>query len=190
MSARVRTALIAVSLVASMTFLAACAPEPTDGETPNAQTPSASAEPTATDLTDEILDDVPEVEYVATSPAAATSKLAGSTFEFASIQSTDTSAVFVFRIIGSDPASGDVSDLNPRGWDRFPVLATPTHDIRPVIYDRGEEWAALNNPLLHLDAGETTGAQAILYPPIPDGVDEVTVTSSWFDEVTIPVTRD
>lgn len=141
----------------------------------------ASAGPTADFLT------LPDDKPLATTPARDGSSYSGATFSILRVEADERSTLVVWSATHPRTLSAG-SDFDVRDWRSFPVLTTrsrtyavltyetPTGDTQCVCVDMRAVRAEPN-------------PQGALYPPLPQGTTSVTLTSPWFHDVTVPVSR-
>ncbi|WP_404352954.1 hypothetical protein LG324_08665 [Phycicoccus jejuensis] len=192
MTRRPLAALAGATLVAAV--LGGCTddPAPTDPSPSGTGTasggPSASASPTPQDRSAAVVDGAAPLAEIATTKAKASSSFEGATFGFYRLTRSDSSTLLVWRVTGGD-GSSSARDANIRFWEKYPVMVTGGKKYSVVTFDKQNDgWSALSDPALRLSQGVESPPVSALYPPLPAGTTEVTLTSPWFDDVTVPVT--
>ena len=187
-------AAIAATAVAA-TVLGGCTfspgtPDPTASKSASGApggSPSASASPTAQDQSSAVVGGAAPLTQIATTPAKASSSYRGATFGFYRLTRSDTSTLLVWRVTGATGASS--RDSNVRFWEKYPVMVAGGKKYSVITFDKQDDgWSALSDPALRLTQGVETPPISALYPPLPAGTTEVTLTSPWFADVKVPVT--
>ena len=147
-----------------------------------AKTPTpAEAGPPATFFTD--LDREP----IATTRAREDSSYSGATFSIVSLETDARSTVLVWS--ATHPRTLEAGrDFDVTKWQSFPVITTPTTLVRPLTYTPpGGTRRCVCTDLRAMRADPNP--QGALYPPLPKSIVSVTLTSPWFEPVTVPVTH-
>ncbi|QKE85402.1 hypothetical protein [Arthrobacter sp. NEB 688] len=192
MTRRSLALLAGAALVA--TVLGGCTddPPPTD-PSPSASGsasggPSASASATPQDRSAAVVGGAAPLTEIATTKARASSSFEGATFGFYRLTRSDSSTLLVWRVTGGDGASSP-RDANIRFWEKYPVMVAGGKKYSVVTFDKQDDgWSALSDPALRLSQGLESPPISALYPPLPAGTTEVTLTSPWFADVKVPVT--
>ena len=195
MTRQLLTAIAGAALAA--TVLGGCSFEPgtpdptTSGSASGAPggSPSASASPTPQDQSSAVVGAAAPLTEIATTRARPDSSYAGATFTIYRLTRTDASTLLVWRVTGGTGNSNS-NDANVRAWENYPLMVTGGKKYAVITFDKQQDgWAAVSNPALKVDAGQEAPPQSALYPPLPAGTTEVTLTGPWFADVKVPVTE-
>lgn len=182
---RSAAAVVGAALVAAA--LAGCtsaqAPDPTPSVSLTlAKSPTpTSAGPTAPFL------DPPDEQALATTPARDDSSYSGATFTILRVESDARSTLVVWSATHPRTLSAG-SDFDVTLWRNFPVLTTRTQTFSVLTYETPTGGTACVCVDMRGMRAEQN-PQGALYPPLPAGTSSVTLTSPWFDDVTVPVTQ-
>ena len=194
MTRRLLAALAGAALAA--TLLGACSFDPgtPDHTAPGSASgtagasPAVSASPTPQDQSAAVVGAAAPLRSIATTRARPDSTFAGSTFTFYRLTRTDASTLLVWRVTGGTSYSS-ASDALVVRWERYPVMVAGGKKYSIVTFlQQDDGWSAVSNPILRIDRGQEAPPQSALYPPLPAGTTEVTLTGPWFADVKVPVT--
>ena len=148
---------------------------------------TASRSPALKDRSAEVMAGMTAPTEVARTKGKAASELDGATLVIYSLTRTDTSTVLTFALTG--PGSGP--RLAPGHWPRFPVLKTDKDTYPPVTWLKEptaeDPWYVVHNPMMWPKADVLTPPQTVLYPSLPAGTTSITLTGTWFEDVTVAV---
>ncbi len=192
---RCRPAAIAGAALAA-TLLGGCSfepgtPDPTTSRSASGAagaSPSVSASSTPQDQSAAVVGAAAPLTAIATTRARPDSSFAGATFTFYRLTRTGASTLLVWRVAGGTGYSSP-RDANVRAWENYPVMVAGGKKYAIVTFVKQDDgWSALSNPILSVDSGQEAPPQSALYPPLPAGTTEVTLTGPWFADVTVPVT--
>jgi len=189
-AAAIAGAALATTVLAGCTFEPGT-PDPTaSGSAPGAPggSPSASGSPTPQDQSSAVVGGAAPLTQIATTRAKASSSFRGATFTVYQLTRTDASTLLVWRITGGTGYSS-TTDASVRFWEKYPVLVTGGRKYSVIAFDKRDDgWSAVSNPVLKVDSGHEAPPQSALYPPLPAGTTEVTLSGPWFADVKVPVT--
>ncbi|NHA69452.1 hypothetical protein [Phycicoccus flavus] len=144
--------------------------------------------PTPTDAgpTAEFLE-VPETRAIASTPARDDSSYSGATFTILKVEASARSTLVVWSATHPRTLSAG-SDFDVAEWRNFPVLGTKRKAYSVLTYETstgGTECVCVDMRAMRAEPNP----QGALYPPLPRDTTSVTLTSPWFEDVTVPVTR-
>ncbi|MGL4742799.1 MAG: hypothetical protein ACRCXL_00210 [Dermatophilaceae bacterium] len=128
-----------------------------------------------------------EPRPLATTAARDESSYSGATFSIVSVETDARSTLVVWSATHPRTLSAG-ADFDVRAWRNFPVLTSKTQAFSVLTYETST--GAVECVCVDMQAMRAEpNPQGALYPPLPKGVTSVRVTSPWFAEVTVPVTR-
>lgn len=185
MSSARPTALLA-AVAAAVVLLSGCTGGSAAQDT---DTLTLAPSPTPTDLgpTVGFLDDAEEPQPLATTPARDDSSYSGATFTILQVRTDDRSTLLVWSATHPRTLAAG-SDFDVTAWRSFPVLTTErkTYPVLTYRAPTGQtQCVCVDMRALRAEANP----QGALYPPLPKGTTAVTLTSPWFEPVTVRVTR-
>ncbi|MBR7742643.1 hypothetical protein KC207_04995 [Phycicoccus sp. BSK3Z-2] len=182
MPSRLSAAAIAAALA-----LAGCSGE--SASSPSASptlTIARSPTPTSAGPTADFVE-APEYRPLATTTAREGSSYSGATFEILRLESDERSTLLVWSATHPRTVRAG-SDFDVRLWESFPVLNTKRKAFSVLTYETptGEtQCVCVDMRAMRAEPNP----QGAMYPPLPENVTSVTLTSPWFGDVTVPVTR-
>lgn len=176
--------LALVGFVAAVA-LAGCSgggsPAPTPSPTLASSSPPPNLGPLASFL------DVDATEPLATTPGKDNTSFSGAEFQITTVV-TDGRSTLVEWAATHPRTLAAGADFDTTMWQNFPQITTPTHRFAVMTYQ-----PASGKPRCVCSAVRSIRAepltQGALYPPLPASVTSVVLTSPWFEDVTVPVTR-
>ncbi|MFW5473248.1 hypothetical protein ACOCJ5_08070 [Knoellia sp. CPCC 206450] len=176
-----RLALVAVTLAALLSGCSGGTPVPEPS--PTLASPSAPADlgPLASFL------DTTPTQPVATTPGRDDSSFSGAVFQVFRVE-TDARSTLVEWAATHPRTLAAGADFDLTLWQNFPQVTTKTHRYAVTTYQPASGPPRCVCSAVRAIRGEPL-VQGALYPPLPADVTSVVLTSPWFEDVTVPVSR-
>lgn len=165
--------------------LGGCAAGGTPDPTPSPTLASSSPPPDLGPRVDFL--DVAPAEPIATTPGKDNTSFSGAEFRIIRVE-TDARSTLVEWAATHPRTLAAGADFDATLWQSFPQITTTTHRFAVLTYQPASGKPRCVCSAVRAIRGEPL-VQGALYPPLPVDVSSVVLTSPWFEDVTVPVTR-